>query len=299
MRGKSERILLEKENDEFRKKKEMKVRIITGFCMAAVMIPVLLFSQYIVYPIFLSALCLMATFEMLKVFKKEKRPEIAVPTFLLSLAFPMIPYFSLRAGDGRVGFVAMVLCIFIYMMYLFSICVAHKGRMLLVEVFSTFTTVTYILVGFSALSILRYLPFGEYEFLLVFLTAWGCDIFAYFVGTFIGKHKLIVEVSPKKTVEGAIGGVACTFALIMLYGFLIDRFTAAKTNYFALAALGLVLPVISQIGDLFASLIKREAGIKDYSKLFPGHGGVMDRFDSIIAVSVATLIVTMILPVFH
>ncbi len=267
--------------------------------MAAVMIPVLLFSQYIVYPIFLSALCLMATFEMLKVFKKERRPEIAIPSFLLALAFPMIPYFSLRSEKPQGGFVLMVLCIFIYMMYLFSICVAHKGRMLLVEVFSTFTTVTYILVGFSALSIIRYLPFGEYQFLLAFFTAWGCDIFAYFVGTFIGKHKLIVEVSPKKTVEGAIGGVICTFAIIMLYGFLIDRFTSAQTNYIALAALGLALPVVSQIGDLFASLIKREAGIKDYSKLFPGHGGVMDRFDSIIAVSVATLIITMILPAFH
>ncbi len=277
----------------------MKVRIITGLCMAAVMIPVLLFSQYVIYPIFLSALCLMATFEMLKVFKKERRPEIAIPSFLLAIAFPLIPYFSMRSANPLRGFVAMVLCIFIYMMYLFSMCVAHKGRMLLVEVFSTFTTVTYILVGFSALSILRYLEFGEYGFLLAFFTAWGCDIFAYFVGTFIGKHKLIVEVSPKKTEEGAIGGVVCTFAVIMLYGYLVDVITQAEVNYLALAVLGLVLPVISQIGDLFASLIKREAGIKDYSRLFPGHGGVMDRFDSIIAVSVATLIITMIMPAFH
>jgi phosphatidate cytidylyltransferase len=196
--------------------------------------------------------------------------------------------------------VIMALGICLYMMYLFSICVAHKGRMLLVEVFSTFTTVIYILVGFSALSIIRYLPFGEYEFLLAFFTAWGCDMFAYFVGTFIGKHKLIVEVSPKKTVEGAIGGVVCTFAIIMLYGFLIERFVpGVEANYIALAILGLVLPVVSQIGDLFASLIKREAGIKDYSKIFPGHGGVIDRFDSMIAVAIVTLMITMIMPPFH
>jgi len=276
----------------------MKVRIITGICMGAVMIPVLLFSQYIIYPIFLSLLCLMATYEMLKVFKKERRPEIAVPSFLLAASYPMIPFF-IRNIDWQLGFVIIALGICLYMIYLFAMCVAHKGRMLLVEVFSTFTTVTYILIGFSALSIIRYLPFGEYEFLLVFFTAWGCDIFAYFVGTFIGKHKLIVEVSPKKTVEGAIGGVVCTFAIIMLYGFLIERFTDANANYVALAILGLVLPVISQIGDLFASLIKREAGIKDYSNLFPGHGGVMDRFDSMIAVAITTLMITMILPPFH
>ena len=276
----------------------MKVRILTGACMAAVMIPVLLFSQYVVYPIFLAALCLMATYEMLKVFKKEKRPEIAVPSFLLAAVYPLIPYFAARAGVPQKGWTMMVLGVCIYMMYLFSVCVAHKGRMLLVEVFSTFTTVTYILIGFSALSILRYLPCGEYEFLLAFFTAWGCDICAYFVGTFIGKHKLIVEVSPKKTVEGAIGGVICTFAIIMAYGFVVERIAAVEANYLSLAVLGLVLPVISQIGDLFASLIKREAGIKDYSKLFPGHGGVMDRFDSILAVSIATLIITMILPPF-
>ena len=277
----------------------MKVRIITGVCMGAVMIPVLLFSEYIIYPIFLSLLCLMATYEMLKVFKKERRPEIAVPSFLLAVGYPLIPFF-IRNIDWQLAFVIMALGICLYMMYLFSICVAHKGRMLLVEVFSTFTTVSYILVGFSAISIIRYLPFGEYEFLLVFFTAWGCDIFAYFVGTFIGKHKLIVEVSPKKTVEGAIGGVVCTFAIIMLYGFLIERFTTGvEANYIALAILGLVLPVVSQIGDLFASLIKREAGIKDYSKLFPGHGGVMDRFDSMIAVAIVTLMITMIMPPFH
>lgn len=277
----------------------MKVRIITGVCMGAVMIPVLLFSEYIIYPIFLSLLCLMATYEMLKVFKKERRPEIAVPSFLLAVGYPLIPFF-IRNIDWQLAFVIMALGICLYMMYLFSICVAHKGRMLLVEVFSTFTTVSYILIGFSALSIIRYLPFGEYEFLLVFFTAWGCDIFAYFVGTFIGKHKLIVEVSPKKTVEGAIGGVVCTFAIIMLYGFLIERFVpGVEANYIALAILGLVLPVVSQIGDLFASLIKREAGIKDYSKLFPGHGGVMDRFDSMIAVAIVTLMITMIMPPFH
>ena len=277
----------------------MKVRIITGVCMGAVMIPVLLFSEYIIYPIFLSLLCLMATYEMLKVFKKERRPEIAVPSFLLAVGYPQIPLF-IRNIDWQLAFVIMALGICLYMMYLFSICVAHKGRMLLVEVFSTFTTVCYILIGFSALSIIRYLPFGEYEFLLAFFTAWGCDIFAYFVGTFIGKHKLIVEVSPKKTVEGAIGGVVCTFAIIMLYGFLIERFVpGVEVNYIALAILGLVLPVISQIGDLFASLIKREAGIKDYSKLFPGHGGVMDRFDSMIAVAIVTLMITMIMPPFH
>ena len=267
--------------------------------MAAVSIPILIFSQYIVYPIFLSLLCLMATYEMLRVFKKEKCYEIAVPSLLLALAYPMAPYFVIGAAQPGYGLLLLVLGIFVYMFYLFTVGVAHKGKLPLTEVFSAFTMVSYIFVGFSALCFLRYLPFGFYQFLVVFATAWGCDIFAYFVGTFIGKHKLIPEVSPKKTVEGAIGGIVGTLALVMLYGFLIDRLTDAEANYIVLAVLGLVLPVISQVGDLIASLVKREAGIKDYGKVFPGHGGVMDRFDSILAVSVAMLIVTMIVPPFH
>lgn len=276
----------------------MKIRIITGICMALVVIPVFMFSRYIVYPIFLSILCLMAAYEMLKAFKKERRPEIAVPSYLMALSYPIAPYFILRSSDPTRGLVLMVLGLFIYMMYLFAVSVIHKGKMHLSEIFSAYTTVSYILIGFSALSLLRYLPLGFYVFLLAFFTAWGCDIFAYFVGTFIGKHKLIVEVSPKKTVEGSIGGVVCTFGIIMLYGYLVEHFAGVQANYLALAVLGLVLPVISQIGDLFASLIKREAGIKDYSHLFPGHGGVMDRFDSILAVSIAALIITLIFPPF-
>ena len=277
----------------------MKVRILTGLCLAAVSIPILIFSQYIVYPIFLSLLCLMATYEMLRVFKKEKCREVAIPSLLFALAYPLAPYFVVGAEQPGYGLLLLVLGIFVYMFYLFTVAVAHKGKMPLQEFFSAFTMVSYILVGFSSLCFLRYLPYGFFQFLLVFLTAWGSDIFAYFVGTFIGKHKLIPEVSPKKTVEGAIGGIVCTFALVMLYGFLIARFTDAEANYIVLAVLGLVLPVISQVGDLIASLVKREAGIKDYGRIFPGHGGVMDRFDSILAVSVAMLIITMIVPPFH
>ncbi len=277
----------------------MKVRILTGLCLAAVSIPVLIFSQYIVYPIFLSLLCFIATHEMLRVFKKEKCLEILIPSLVLSLAYPMMPYFVLGAAHPEYGVLLLVFGIFVYMFYLFTVGVAHKGKMPLAQIFSVFTMESYIWFAFSALCFLRYLPYGLFQFLLVFVTAWGCDILAYFVGTFIGKHKLIVEVSPKKTVEGAIGGIVGTLVLVMLYGFLVDRFTDAEANYIVLAVLGLVLPVISQVGDLIASLIKREVGIKDYGRIFPGHGGVMDRFDSILAVSIAMLIVTMLVPPFH
>ena len=122
---------------------------------------------------------------------------------------------------------------------------------------------------------------------------------AYIVGSLIGRHKLIPDVSPKKTVEGAIGGVVFTILASLLYGFIIEKATGnVNADYIVLAAIGLILSVVSQIGDLVASLIKREHGVKDYSKLLPGHGGIMDRFDSILAVSTPLMVICIIFPPF-
>ena len=130
---------------------------------------------------------------------------------------------------------------------------------------------------------------------IVLVVAWISDCGAYIVGSLIGKHKLIPEISPKKTVEGAVGGVAFAALANLLYGFIVSLVCKDITpNYLVLALSGVVLSIISQIGDLLASVIKREHGVKDYSNILPGHGGIMDRFDSVLAVSVATLIVSLL-----
>ena len=131
------------------------------------------------------------------------------------------------------------------------------------------------------------------------MVAWACDVFAYLVGSLIGKHKLIPEISPKKTVEGAIGGVVFTVLFCLAYGFALDKIVDnMSVNYVFLAICGVILPIVSQLGDLTASLIKREYGVKDYGKIFPGHGGVMDRFDSVVAVSTILLILCILFPPF-
>ena len=128
--------------------------------------------------------------------------------------------------------------------------------------------------------------------------AWGSDVFAYFTGRFFGKHKLIPEVSPKKTVEGAIGGIVCAGGLAMLYGLIVSSLTELTPNYLVLALCGVILAAFSQIGDLIASLLKREHGIKDYGRIFPGHGGVMDRFDSILAIATVLMAICLVFPPF-
>lgn len=137
---------------------------------------------------------------------------------------------------------------------------------------------------------------GEYIYLIAFIGAWVTDIFAYFCGMLFGrggKHKLIPDVSPKKTVEGSIGGIVFCILSMILYGVIVSAIEPSlQPNIPVFAFAGLLISIVSQIGDLCMSLIKRTYGIKDYGKLFPGHGGMLDRFDSVLAVSSVLLVIT-------
>ena len=127
--------------------------------------------------------------------------------------------------------------------------------------------------------------------MLIFVGAWITDIFAYFTGKFLGKHKLIPEVSPKKTVEGSIGGIVFCSLFFVLYGFILTKLVSISSiSYIVLAIVGIIISIVAQIGDLTMSQIKRKFGVKDYGKIFPGHGGMLDRFDSIIAVALVLII---------
>ena len=123
----------------------------------------------------------------------------------------------------------------------------------------------------------------------VLISAWITDCGAYFAGYFFGKHKLIPEVSPKKTVEGAIGGViGCAIANTVLYAVYSNFiFETSANNYASIVVASVITSIVGMCGDLTASLIKRNYGIKDFGNLIPGHGGIMDRFDSIMFVSAA------------
>ena len=133
---------------------------------------------------------------------------------------------------------------------------------------------------------------GVYLYGLIFIGAWMTDTGAYFVGVLFGKHKLIPKVSPKKTIEGAFGGILGCIVGFVLYGFIIQSICDVKVNYVAMIVVATVISVVSQFGDLVASYIKREREIKDFGFIFPGHGGVLDRFDSIIAVAPTIYFIT-------
>ncbi len=152
------------------------------------------------------------------------------------------------------------------------------------EVMTAFFGFFYACFLLSHVYLIREYTHGKLLVWLVFITAFGCDTGAYFTGYFLGKHKLCPALSPKKTIEGSVGGVITATVLSVLYGLWINRYYPLDgVNVLLLCGLtGFFGSFLAQIGDLAASSIKRQTGIKDYGNLMPGHGGVLDRFDSVI-----------------
>ena len=277
----------------------MKVRLLTALGMAVVGIPILIFSRYIVFAITVAILSVVAVYEMFKAIGINKRYSLAYPAYVIAFAFPFSSYFF--AAEYRFAFLlACVAALFVYMLYGFFVAVFKKGEMKFSELSGAFCLASYVIFSFTAITFMRYMDMktGIWNFVLVLVTAWGSDVFAYFTGRLFGRHKLIPEVSPKKTVEGAVGGIICATGLAILYGFIVSRVRGLDPNYIVLGASAFVLSAVSQVGDLIASLIKRECGIKDYGKIFPGHGGVMDRFDSVLSITTVTMAVCLIFPPF-
>jgi phosphatidate cytidylyltransferase len=266
----------------------MKIRSFTSAIILAVMVPVLIFSKYLIYPIALAIFAVAAVFELLRVIGVHKNYKISIPAYIMAAALPVLTHdiFLDQNPELQKNYMLFaVATVFTYMLYIMALAVFSDGELRFSKVAEVFLAVTYVVMSFTALCLLRYIRNGTWCFFLVFLSAWGTDVGAYCVGSLIGKHKLLPKVSPKKSIEGAVGGTVFAILLFLLYGFAVSKFTELTPNYLLLGIEGAVLSVISQIGDLIASLIKREYGVKDYGKILPGHGGIMDRFDSILAVS--------------
>lgn len=157
------------------------------------------------------------------------------------------------------------------------------------QVMASFFMILYAPFMFSFIYHIREGKYGIYLVWMVFISSWISDTCAYLVGRTIGKHKLAPILSPKKSIEGSIGGIVGSACVGALYGFLISKKLNQEIRLcWICAILGGIGSVISQLGDLAASAIKRQNDIKDYGTLIPGHGGIMDRFDSVIVTAPLT-----------
>ena len=266
----------------------MKTRIITAVVALCILLPVLLLSDTVLLPLMLAICSAVGVWEMLSCIGLRKSLVLSVPLYLIALGAPFLVRYTHDMTFVRQVAMA-VICVVV--LYFFSVLTFSHGTYKLSDVATAFMTVLYIIVGFNSVLVLRdFETGGKYVYLTVFICAWVTDTFAYFCGMLFGrggKHKLLPDVSPKKTVEGSIGGIVFCVLAMIVFGLIVDPlYPEAEIHYLLLAVAGVLASVIAQIGDLCMSVIKRTYGVKDYGKLFPGHGGVLDRFDSVLAVSV-------------
>ena len=155
----------------------------------------------------------------------------------------------------------------------------------ILDIAITLVGILYIPYLLSFIAYTKVMPHGDYLIWFIFAAAWITDTFAYFVGVAIGKHKFS-KISPKKSIEGCIGGIVGCIAFFLIYAFFLNKnVEGIELNYMLIGILGFFASVVAQIGDFAASSIKRFCEIKDYSEIMPGHGGILDRFDSILIVS--------------
>lgn len=186
--------------------------------------------------------------------------------------------------------VMMILTAFMFL-YVLTFPKYHSN-----QIMTAFFCVIYAPVMLSCIYLVRELPYGVYSVWMIFISSWICDTCAYIVGMLFGKHKMVPRLSPKKSIEGAIGGIVGAGIVGGLYGYFVVEPVIVEQNItWAFILISMIGAVISQVGDLAASAIKRNHEIKDYGKLIPGHGGVMDRFDSVIFTAPMVYLLVLIL----
>ena len=272
----------------------MLTRIITAIVALAAFIPILIFSDTAAFPIAMALLSCIGAVELLRCVGMKKI-TFTLLTALIALAVPV----GARWIKDELLLISVFFAVFFcYLIIILASSVFSKGKYDTAEASTTFTMVFYIVASFSSIVLLRDSLYGESLYLLAFLGPWMSDTMAYFCGRAFGKHKLIPDVSPKKTIEGSIGGIVFTGIAFGVYGYILIDGAKSITALAVLFVMGMVVSVVSQVGDLIASLIKRKYGIKDYGKLFPGHGGVMDRFDSVLITAPVILIIAKVAEMF-
>lgn len=271
----------------------MLVRIITAIVGIAVFIPVLIFSDTLVFPIVIGAVSFVGIYEINKCIGNRNTAS-RILSYLYCAASFVLTKIDLLGFDFFKSFVFITL---IYFFLTFAFSVFSKGKFEMNKAAVTFALNFYVVFCFSSIVLLRYIePVGKYMYLLVFIGPWISDSAAYFCGRAFGRHKLIPDVSPKKTIEGSIGGIVFTIVAFGLYKLIGENyFGEFSVKYFEICIVGAAVSIVSQIGDLIASLVKRAYDVKDYGNLFPGHGGVLDRFDSVMLTAPIMLLASYLL----
>jgi len=276
----------------------MLIRILTAVVGLPLLLAVVLLLPPIGTAILFALACMIAAYEMLWRTGLWKNKRAVVYAAVMAAATVMWSWMkACNIVSGETLWLCALIGLFVYFSLLFCELLAGHAKVqfsaMCAALFAGF--VYPFLIG--ALVRMRGMDGGEYFILVAFVLSMVADSGAYFVGRSLGKHKLAPVVSPKKTVEGAIGGMIVNILGMMLYTFILSEcFGFTQVNYFYAAIYGVLGAAASIIGDLTLSVVKRQVGIKDYGNLFPGHGGILDRFDSTMMVAPLAEILILLIP---
>lgn len=267
-------------------------RILVALVGIPLLIVILFFSPVIVLTAAFAILCAIAAYELLGATQAVHNKRLVLYAIIFAALVPFWYYFGCRATGAVAG-------VFVLVLLLFGEAIASQQTLKAEEMAMTVFAALVIPSMLSVFVLMADMEHARLYMFLPFVSAFTSDAFALFAGMRFGKHKLAPKLSPKKTVEGSVGGFLGAALCCVLYGLVIQKALGHAPLYWMLALYGLLGSLVSQMGDLSFSYIKREYGIKDYGHLFGAHGGVLDRFDSVTFCAPLTYLLLMILPFFE
>ena len=268
----------------------MKTRILVAVCLLPPLLLLVLACPAWATALLIGAMSVVAVHEFLHTTGLVSHKRVISYSMLMALAVVAQSYF----GAGKTLVIAVL---FVYFMLLFLELLASHAQLSFASLTLAAFSAIVIPWSLAALLRLRMLEQGKFLIIISFVLAFTSDTGAYFAGRFFGKHKLAPVISPKKTVEGMIGGVFSCVLFMFLYGAVLQFAFRFRVNYLYAAIYGVLGSLASVVGDLVFSVAKRQTGIKDYGKLLPGHGGILDRFDSTVIVAPLTELLVLFIPI--
>lgn len=253
-------------------------RYITGLVGFPIVVAFLALGNKYVVDVAFAIVAIISLYEYFHALKIHKKPMV----WLGYLACSVIGLIHVLPVQYVATIIGIALPVSVLILFLHAIISNNKINIM--DIALTMFGICYIVLFILFLPLIMASENGKYMVWYAFLAAWGTDTFAYIIGSKIGKHKF-TEISPKKSIEGCIAGTLGSLVFIVPYTIFLNTVKGMDLNYFAIIGISLVLSIIGQIGDLSASAIKRYVGVKDFGNLFPGHGGMLDRIDSVIFIA--------------
>lgn len=263
----------------------MSTRIKSAAVAIVIAVVLLILHNTIIFNLAIGFISAAALWELFRAVKLDKYKYHGIACYAFAMVDAVMPWFLCRGWltffnyRAYMGLYILAMCV-LFLKYHNE--VDHKDIIFMMG--------AGVLIPYSMSTIVSMAQIEKVGVFLILLTlggAWLADSGAYFAGTFCGKTKLCPQISPKKTMEGLVGGVVSNAVLLVLIAVIYSQFinNDVHINYFGVAAAGMISAVVGLVGDLTASVIKRQTGIKDYGNIMPGHGGVLDRFDSVLLVA--------------